>query len=101
MAGIHIFTVFLCIFQIRRTLGDFAVPISVAVMIGIDQAFPRAFVEKLNVPEGLELTSPEKREWFINPMGIKENVPIWIPFVSVLPAILVYLLLFMETSISE
>jgi hypothetical protein len=72
------------LFQIRRYLGDFAVPISVAVMIGIDQAFP-----------------PDKRDWFINPMGIKENVPIWIPFVSVLPAILVYLLLFMETSISE
>jgi len=70
-------------------------------MIGIDQAFPKAYTEKLIVPEGLELTSPDKRDWFINPMGIKENVPIWIPFVSVLPAILVYLLLFMETSISE
>ena len=88
-------------FQIRRNLGDFAVPISVAIMIGIDQAFPSAYVEKLNVPDGLELTSPDKRDWFINPMGIKENVPVWIPFVSCLPAILVYLLLFMETSISE
>lgn len=60
-----------------------------------------AHTDKLNVPDGLALTSPDKRDWFINPMGIKENVPIWIPFVSCLPAILVYLLLFMETSISE
>ena len=88
-------------FQIRRALGDFGVPIAIVIMVGIDMAFPSVFTQKLNVPEGLHVTAPEKRDWFISPMGIRDTVPVWIPFISVLPAILLYLLIFMETSICE
>lgn len=92
---------FTFLFKIRRALGDFGVPIAILIMVGVDQAFPAVYTDKLIVPEGLEVTAPEKRSWFISPLGIHEMVPIWIPFVSVLPAFLVYLLLFMETSICE
>ena len=88
-------------FQIRRALGDFGVPIAIVIMVGIDMAFPSVFTQKLNVPEGLHVTRPDLRDWFISPMGIRDTVPIWIPFISVLPAILLYLLIFMETSICE
>jgi solute carrier family 4 (anion exchanger), member 2 len=89
------------LFQIRHTIGDFGVPIAIAIMVGVDMAFPSVFTQKLNVPEGLHVTAPEKRGWFISPMGIKETLPIWVPFVSVFPAILLYLVIFMETSICE
>jgi hypothetical protein len=59
------------------------------------------YTQKLKVPVGLALTSPEKRGWFISPFGIVEAIPVWTCFAAVIPAGLLYLLLFMETHISE
>lgn len=56
--------------------------------------------QKLNVPSGLSVTSPDKRGWFIHPMGSSGTFPMWMMFASAIPALLVFILIFMETQIT-
>ncbi|XP_049295924.1 band 3 anion transport protein isoform X8 [Anopheles funestus] len=81
----------------RRALGDFGVPISIALFVLLDYMIPEVFTEKLSVPEGLSPSDETRRGWII-PLG---GVPGWLPFVAGIPALLVYILIFMETHISE
>lgn len=81
----------------RRALGDFGVPISIAIFVLVDYFVSAVFTEKLHVPEGLSPSDTKKRNWLI-PM---DDIPIWLPFAAGIPAILVYILIFMETHISE
>lgn len=85
----------------RRALGDFGVPIAIVCMVFVDYMVPQTYTEKLNVPEGLSPSDPEHRGWIIPPGGANKPFPVWIMFASVFPAMLVYILLFMETHISE
>ncbi|XP_049819810.1 band 3 anion transport protein isoform X3 [Aethina tumida] len=85
----------------RRALGDFGVPIAIVFMVFVDYMTPAVFTEKLNVPQGMSPTEPDKREWFISPEGRYQPVPTWVIFASAVPALLVYILLFMETHITE
>merc|ERR1719435_347214 len=79
-------------------MGDFGVPIAIVIMVGISFAAQDTFTEKLIVPEGIEVTTPSARGWLIPPFGTEEApLAIW----AVFPAILLYLLLFMETHICE
>lgn len=83
-------------------MGDFGVPIAIVLMVGISFAAQDTFTEKLIVPEGIEVTSPAARGWIIPPFGTDEApLAIWAVFAAILPAILLYLLLFMETHICE
>lgn len=81
----------------RRALGDFGVPISIAIFVMLDFSIPQVFTDKLNVPDGVSPSDPDSRGWLI-PFG---PVPSWLPFMSLIPALLVYILIFMETQISE
>ncbi|XP_065074363.1 band 3 anion transport protein isoform X5 [Ochlerotatus camptorhynchus] len=81
----------------RRALGDFGVPISIAIFVLVDYMIPQVYTEKLSVPEGLSPSDETRRGWII-PLG---GVPGWMPFVAGIPALLVYILIFMETHISE
>ncbi|XP_053689178.1 band 3 anion transport protein isoform X2 [Sabethes cyaneus] len=81
----------------RRALGDFGVPISIALFVLVDFMIPQVFTEKLSVPEGLSPSDETRRGWLI-PLG---GVPGWMPFAACVPAMLVYILVFMETHISE
>lgn len=56
--------------------------------------------QKLSVPSGFSVTAPEKRGWVINPLGEKSDFPVWMMVASGLPAILVFILIFMETQIT-
>lgn len=58
------------------------------------------YLQKLSVPSGFKVTSPDKRGWVMNPLGSVEPFPVWMMFASFLPAILVYILIFMETQIT-
>ena len=58
-------------------------------------------VQKLNVQDDLVPTQPSKRGWFINPMGMREQLPVWVIFASIIPAFLIFILLFMEVQITE
>lgn len=80
----------------RRALGDFGVPISIALFVLIDFMTDSVYTEKLHVPIGLE-PSTNSRSWLVS----MNNVPVWLPFAAGIPAMLVYILVFMETHISE
>uniref|UniRef100_A0A336M5M2 Anion exchange protein n=2 Tax=Culicoides sonorensis TaxID=179676 RepID=A0A336M5M2_CULSO len=80
----------------RRALGDFGVPISITVFVLVNILVPQVYTEKLVVPEGISPTNPD-RSWLV-PFG---PVPTWLPFAAVVPSLLVYILIFMETHISE
>ena len=51
------------------------------------------------MPEGLTPTDATKRDWFINPMG--DGLPVWAAFAAAIPALLVFILIFMETEITR
>ncbi|XP_068102062.1 anion exchange protein 3 isoform X1 [Hyperolius riggenbachi] len=84
----------------RRVIGDFGIPISILVMVLIDYTITDTYTQKLNVPSGLSVTSPGKRGWFIHPMGTSSPFPLWMMFASAIPALLVFILIFMETQIT-
>ncbi|XP_062917147.1 anion exchange protein 2-like isoform X1 [Mobula hypostoma] len=86
--------------RVRRVIGDFGVPIAILIMVLVDYSIQETYTQKLSVPTGLSVTSPTKRGWFINPLGKNGNFPIWMMFASVIPAILVFILIFMETMIT-
>ncbi|CAD7003682.1 unnamed protein product [Ceratitis capitata] len=81
----------------RRALGDFGVPIAIAIFVLIDYLIPEVYTDKLSVPEGISPSDPEVRGWLV-PLG---GMPVWAPFACGIPAILVYILIFMESHISE
>ncbi|KAJ8936697.1 hypothetical protein NQ314_012196, partial [Rhamnusium bicolor] len=85
----------------RRALGDFGVPIAIVFMVFVDYMVPETYTEKLNVPTGFTPSDPETRGWLIPPGGTNLAMPVWVMFASAIPAMLVYILLFMETHISE
>ncbi|XP_072322027.1 anion exchange protein 3 [Eucyclogobius newberryi] len=85
----------------RRIIGDFGIPISILVSVLVDVSIPDTYTQKLNVPSGFSVTSPEKRGWFISPFGDKRSFPTWMMGASVVPALLVFILIFMETQITS
>ncbi|XP_029314379.1 anion exchange protein 3 [Cottoperca gobio] len=85
----------------RRIIGDFGIPISILVSVLVDYSITDTFTQKLNVPSGFSVTSPDKRGWFISPFGDKQPFPAWMMGASIVPAILVFILIFMETQITS
>ncbi|XP_021239461.1 band 3 anion transport protein-like [Numida meleagris] len=108
MAGTFFLALFLRKFKnsaflpgvVRRLIGDFGVPISILIMALADFFIKDTYTQKLNVPRGLELTNSTARDWFIHPMGRTGNFPIWMMFASAVPALLVFILIFLETQIT-
>ena len=84
----------------RRALGDFGIPIAILIMVLVDYGIHDTYTEKLDVPDGLQPTAAYKRGWFINPMGMEHTLPIWAIFAAIIPAILGFILIFMESQIS-
>ncbi|XP_050361182.1 anion exchange protein 2 isoform X2 [Nymphalis io] len=82
----------------RRALGDFGVPIAIVLMVGISCLVP-VWTEKLQVPDGLSPTSP--RSWLVPLNPGLETIPFWAALAMVLPALMVYIIVFMETHIAE
>ncbi|XP_056467892.1 band 3 anion exchange protein-like [Gadus chalcogrammus] len=85
---------------IRRLIGDFGVPIAIFLMIAIDINIDDAYTQKLVVPKGVQVTNPAARGWFINPMGIDKKFPIWMMPACCVPALLVFILIFLESQIT-
>ncbi|XP_069368564.1 anion exchange protein 2b isoform X1 [Paralichthys olivaceus] len=86
--------------RLRRVIGDFGVPIAILIMVLVDYSIEDTYTQKLSVPSGLSVTSPNKRGWIINPLGSDGKFPIWMMFACCLPALLVFILIFMETQIT-
>ncbi|XP_008288532.1 anion exchange protein 2b isoform X1 [Stegastes partitus] len=86
--------------RFRRVIGDFGVPIAILIMVLVDYGIQDTFTQKLSVPSGFSVTTPQKRGWFISPLGTDKPFPIWMMFACCLPALLVFILIFMETQIT-
>ncbi|NWU36813.1 B3AT protein, partial [Hylia prasina] len=86
--------------KVRRLIGDFGVPISIFIMALADFFINDTYTQKLSVPKGLQVTNSSARGWFIHPMGEREPFPMWMMFASVIPALLVFILIFLETQIT-
>ncbi|KAK3083355.1 hypothetical protein FSP39_020709 [Pinctada imbricata] len=85
----------------RRALGDFGVVIAMMIMVILDFSVQNVYTQKLSIPNTLEPTDPEKRGWFVHPMGTKEPIKDYFIILSILPALLLFILLFLETQITE
>ncbi|EPY72637.1 band 3 anion transport protein [Camelus ferus] len=86
--------------KLRRVIGDFGVPISILIMVMVDALIQDTYTQKLSVPKGLALSNSSARGWFINPLGLRSEFPIWMMFASLLPAMLVFILIFLESQIT-
>lgn len=85
---------------IRRMIGDFGVPIAIFFMIAVDVSIKDSYTQKLVVPQGLTVSNTSARGWFINPMGEKKQFPIWLMFACIVPGLLVFILIFLESQIT-
>jgi len=112
------FSSFFCSDITRGMIHDFAVTMSVVIWTAVAQGlFPNVKLEQLNVPNTFEPTfqccteacdtfwpnqcegqeAPVKtREWFV-PLG---NVPAWAPFAAAGPAIMGFLLCYLDNGIT-
>ncbi|KAM4533815.1 anion exchange protein 2b isoform 2-T8 [Odontesthes bonariensis] len=86
--------------RLRRIIGDFGVPIAILIMVLVDYSLEDTYTQKLSVPRGFSVTSPSKRGWIISPLGSDGEFPVWMMFACCLPALLVFILIFMETQIT-
>lgn len=86
--------------KLRRVIGDFGVPISILIMVMVDFSIQDTYTQKLSVPKGFEVSNPSTRGWFIHPLGLHSHFPIWMMFASALPALLVFILIFLESQIT-
>ncbi|CAK6438224.1 unnamed protein product [Pipistrellus nathusii] len=86
--------------KLRRIIGDFGVPISIMIMVMVDFFIQDTYTQKLKVPKGLEVSNSTARGWIIHPLGLYSHFPIWMMFASALPALLVFILIFLESQIT-
>ncbi|XP_059180675.1 solute carrier family 4 member 1b (Diego blood group) [Centropristis striata] len=86
--------------KVRRLLGDFGVPIAIFLMIVVDYNINDTYTQKLVVPKGLMVSNPAKRGWLINPFGEHKTFPVWVMFACCVPALLVFILIFLESQIT-
>uniref|UniRef100_A0AAR2KBN5 Anion exchange protein n=1 Tax=Pygocentrus nattereri TaxID=42514 RepID=A0AAR2KBN5_PYGNA len=86
--------------KLRRLMGDFGVPIAIFLMVAVDINLEDTYTQKLVVPKGLQVSNPAMRGWFINPMGEHKPFPVWMMFACIVPAVLVFILIFLESQIT-
>ncbi|XP_031434629.1 solute carrier family 4 member 1b (Diego blood group) [Clupea harengus] len=86
--------------KMRRLMGDFGVPIAIFLMIVVDVHIEDTYTQKLVVPKGLQVSNPQMRGWLINPFGEHKTFPVWMIFASVIPSMLVFILIFLESQIT-
>ncbi|KAF5891846.1 band 3 anion exchange protein-like, partial [Clarias magur] len=108
MFGCYAIAYFLRIFKngyflpgkVRRLMGDFGVPVAIFLMVAVDVCINDTYTQKLVVPKGLQVSNTAMRGWLINPMGEHQPFPNWMKFACVIPAILVFILIFLESQIT-
>ncbi|XP_006897906.1 PREDICTED: band 3 anion transport protein [Elephantulus edwardii] len=86
--------------KLRRIIGDFGVPISILIMVMVDFFIQDTYTQKLKVPKGLTVSNATARGWVIHPLGLYSDFPVWMMFASALPALLVFILIFLESQIT-
>ena len=82
--------------QVRSVISDFAILISIMVMVGVDLAFG-VNTPKLDIPLKFEPTNSKARGWIIPPLG---KNPVWTIPAAAIPALLATILVFMDQQIT-
>ena len=77
-------------------VSDFAVIISVMIMVGVDAAL-KVGTPKLNIPTNFQPTKAAARGWLIPPLG---KNPWWTMLAASIPALLTTILVFMDQQIT-
>eukprot|EP00105_Crassostrea_gigas_P004976 XP_011418394.2 PREDICTED: anion exchange protein 2-like isoform X3 [Crassostrea gigas] len=85
----------------RRALGDFGVVIALFLMVLLDAITPTVYTQKLIISDNFEPTDSSKRGWIVPPMGSKKRMNADMIIGASLPAFLLFILLFLETQITE
>ncbi|XP_058271450.1 electrogenic sodium bicarbonate cotransporter 1 isoform X2 [Hemibagrus wyckioides] len=81
--------------MVRKLISDFAIILAILIFCGID-ALVGVDTPKLEVPSEFKPTNPT-RGWFVPPFG---GNPWWVYLASLLPALLVTILIFMDQQIT-
>ncbi|XP_045142515.1 electrogenic sodium bicarbonate cotransporter 4 [Echinops telfairi] len=81
--------------KVRALVADFSIVFSILMFCGIDACFGLE-TPKLHVPSVIKPTRPD-RGWFVPPFG---KNPWWVYLASILPALLVTILIFMDQQIT-
>ncbi|XP_076990732.1 electrogenic sodium bicarbonate cotransporter 4 isoform X2 [Tamandua tetradactyla] len=81
--------------KVRALVADFSIIFSILLFCGIDACFGLA-TPKLHVPSVIKPTRPD-RGWLVAPFG---KNPWWVYLASILPALLVTILIFMDQQIT-
>ncbi|XP_015986116.2 electrogenic sodium bicarbonate cotransporter 4 isoform X3 [Rousettus aegyptiacus] len=81
--------------KVRALVADFSIVFSIMLFCGIDACFGLE-TPKLHVPSVIKPTRPD-RGWFVAPFG---KNPWWVYPASILPALLVTILIFMDQQIT-
>ncbi|XP_071493333.1 band 3 anion transport protein-like [Diadema antillarum] len=84
----------------RKMIGDFGIPISILVFVIVDFLIKAVYTQKLDMPDGLKPSDVCKRGWFVNPLGIEKPLNIGLMFAAAIPALLAFILMYMETLIT-
>lgn len=82
-------------------MGDFGVPIAVITMVFLDYSATDTYTRKMKVPSGLEPSDPELRGWVVQIFGADGDFDMLYALLAVLPAGLLFILIFMTTQICE
>lgn len=82
--------------KVRSVISDFAILISIMVMVGVDLAFG-VNTPKLDIPLKFEPTNSKARGWIIPPLG---KNPVWTIPAAAIPALLATILVFMDQQIT-
>ena len=93
---------------IRRTLSDVGILISIVLMVLVDFLIKKKTnidTQKLEIPENLVPTKNLRVSWFVSPFGNNyENFqyfPWWVPFASIFPASIIFIVLFFEIELTS
>ncbi|KAI1711759.1 HCO3- transporter family domain-containing protein [Ditylenchus destructor] len=88
--------------HLRRALGDFGVLIAIAlVAVLVHVCLPDPYLKRLEMPDHINFTNPEQRGHGLIVTGIFDVESWYGIFVALVAALLVFILLFVETEITE
>ncbi|XP_052235491.1 anion exchange protein 2-like isoform X2 [Dreissena polymorpha] len=85
----------------RRALGDFGIFLAIILMVLFDYICADTYTQKLAMPTEITTHTGGQSNWFVNPMGVKEPMKIVLMISAVIPAFLIFLLLFLELQLTQ
>lgn len=91
---------------IRDALGNYGVAISILAFSGVAAAFKNSRPAMLDAPLSFEPSwvnpkTGKPRAWLVNPMGINKAFPVWAIFASIIPALGLTFLGYMDQNLTS